>query len=180
LSKLLRGALTTVITLALLVGVGLPAAAASPSTAAATSHSVAQYDLRSAPAGTPLRSAATILRPQVVPALVVLGALARLGIGWVLKWYGKTQLKKAAKSYLLNQVRADKWTHIMDPKHKWDSVGARSKDEIAELMSRAMANGKHTDYAGGGAKVATWNHQGKTIQVTYSKSGGQISNGWVQ
>lgn len=85
-----------------------------------------------------------------------------------LRWHGKTQVKKAAKSLLLNQVRADKWRHIMDLKHKQGVVGAKSRDQVAELMSRAMAEGRHADY-GNSDRIATWNYQGKTIQVTYSK-----------
>ncbi|HZG90639.1 MAG TPA: polymorphic toxin type 35 domain-containing protein, partial [Pseudonocardia sp.] len=69
--------------------------------------------------------------------------------------------------------------HIMAPKHKWDSVGARSKEQVAELMSRAMAEGRHSSY-GSHARISTWSHQGKVIEVTYSRSGGQISNGWVK
>lgn len=45
-------------------------------------------------------------------------------------------------------------------------------------MSRAMAEGRHADYANS-AQIATWNYQGKAIEVTYSK-GGHISNGWVR
>jgi hypothetical protein len=64
-------------------------------------------------------------------------------------------VKKAAKSYLLNNISASRWTHIMAPKHKWDSVGARSKEQVAELMSRAMAEGRHSAY-GSNARMATW------------------------
>lgn len=114
---------------------------------------------------------------QFIPAAVVLGLLARAGLSAALKWYGKTQVKKAAKSYLLKQ-NAQRWKHIMDPKHKWSSVGAKSREQVAELMARAMSEGSHRDN-GRGAKVATWKYRGKVIQVTYSK-GGQISNGWVR
>ena len=67
----------------------------------------------------------------------------------------------------------------MAPRHKWDTVGARSKEQVAELMSRAMAEGRHGAY-GVGSRVATWNHQGRTIEVTYASNGGKISNGWVK
>lgn len=66
----------------------------------------------------------------------------------------------------------------MAPKHKWGSVGAKSKEQAAELMSRAMAEGSHS--ACSGATQAVWRYQGKTIVVTYAKSGGKISNGWVR
>lgn len=116
---------------------------------------------------------------QAFPVLLILGILARLGIKYVLRWYGKTQVKKAAKSYLLNSVNAAKWKHIMAPKHKWGSVGARSREQVAELMSRAMAEGAHSSRGSQGMQ-AVWRHGGKTIVVTYAKSGGKISNGWVQ
>lgn len=58
---------------------------------------------------------------QAFPVLLILGLLARLGIRWVIRWYGKTQIKKAAKSYLLNNVNANGWSHIMNP----DTTGAR-------------------------------------------------------
>lgn len=110
---------------------------------------------------------------------MILGLLARLGIRHVIRWYGKAQLKKASKSYLLNNVGAHKWRHIMDPKHKWGSLGAKSKEQVAELMSRAMAEGRHGVYQKSG-RMATWNHRGKTIVVTYAKDSGRISNGWVK
>ncbi len=116
---------------------------------------------------------------QAFPVLLILGILARLGIKHVIRWYGKTQIKKAAKSYLLNSLSSAKWKHIMAPKHKWGSVGARSREQVAELMSRAMAEGSHSAY-GSGAMQAVWRHSGKTIVVTYAKNGGKISNGWVR
>lgn len=97
----------------------------------------------------------------------------------MIKWYGKTQIKKAAKSYLLNKVSRNKWGHILDPKHKWSRVNVKSKEQVAELMSRAMAEGSHSKYKGA-AMQAVWNYKGKVIVVTYSKQGGQISNGWVR
>jgi hypothetical protein len=136
-------------------------------------------DLRSSRGGVPLQVDTTRVEQQAVPALVVLAALARFGIGHVIRWYGKTQVKKAAKSYLLNNISASRWTRIMAPKHKWDSVGAHSKEQVAELMSRAMAEGRHSAH-GSSARMTTWNYQGRTIEVTYAKNGGQISNGWVK
>lgn len=116
---------------------------------------------------------------DALPVLFILGLVARLGIKWVIKWYGKTQIKKAAKSYLLNKVSRNKWGHILDPKHKWSRVNVKSKEQVAELMSRAMAEGSHSKYKGA-AMQAVWKYKGKVIVVTYSKQGGQISNGWVR
>lgn len=121
-----------------------------------------------------------IVHQRAIPALIILGLLARLGIRYVIRWYGKTQVKKAAKSYLLNSVNARKWGHIMAPKHKWSSVDAKSKEQIAELMSRAVAEGKHVVAANNRSVKATWSYRGKTIDVTYAKDSGKISNGWVR
>jgi hypothetical protein len=180
MSQLLRSILTMLLSVALLAGLGLPAATADASTPTGR-------QAQGQPGNPPLASSGVAdatsniekVDRQAAPALIVLGALAKFGITHVIKWYGKTQLKKAAKSYLLNSVRTDKWTHIMAPKHKWSSVGARSKEQVAELMSRAMAEGKHIPY-GTNAKMARWTHRGQTIEVTYAKNGGQISNGWVK
>lgn len=118
---------------------------------------------------------------QAFPVLLVLGVLARLGIRSVIRWYGKTQVKKAAKSYLLNNISAHKWSHIMAPKHRWGAVDARSKHQVAELMSRAMAEGSHGRYRNSNfAMQAILPHRGQTIVVTYAKKTGQISDGWVR
>lgn len=116
--------------------------------------------------------------PQAVPALVVLGILARAGVTLALRQFTKTQVKKAAKSYLLSQ-KANKWSHIMASKHKWGTVGAKSREQVAELMSRAMIEGRHAIHDAN-TKRAVWNYQGKTIEVTYNRTTGQISNGWVR
>jgi len=121
----------------------------------------------------------TDVAQQAFPVAWVLAQLARIGIQALIKWVGKTQVKKAVKSYLLNNIGANKWAHIMAPKHKWGSVGAKSREQVADLMGRAMAEGKHSAYRSG-AMQAVYNYKGKTIVVTYSKNGGQVSNGWVR
>lgn len=116
---------------------------------------------------------------RILP-LVLLGILARIGIGAIIRQFGKAALKSAAKSYLL-KATGSKWTHIMVSRHKWSSVGGRSRSQVAEIMSNAMANGKHSTYGSSGrAMQAVWRYKNKTVVVTYSKSGGQISNGWVR
>lgn len=134
---------------------------------------------RSQRTGQDLAFSSTEATPQAVPALIVLGLLARVGLKAAMRQFTKTQIKKAAKSYLLNQVKADKWRHIMAPKHKWGTAGAKSREQVAELMSRAMAEGTHGVYQKTG-RNAVWNHKGKTIEVTYSPVDGKISNGWVR
>ncbi len=178
--------LVAAVSLALTAGVSLTARADAVPPAAEVA--AAQIDLVSSHRGAPVdtgqqaRRAASDHRfasQDAFPVLLILGLVARLGIKWVIKWYGKTQIKKAAKSYLLNSVSRSKWAHIMQPKHKWRSVGAKSKEQVAELMARAMAEGSHSSY-GSGARQAVWRYKGKTIVVTYAKNGGKISNGWVR
>lgn len=135
--------------------------------------------LRLVSTGEVLHLDTTVVEGQALPVLAILGVLARMGIKHVITWIGKTQLKKAVKSYLLNTISSAKWAHIMAPKHKWGTVGARSREQVAELMGRAMAEGTHSAY-GSSAMQAVWRYQGKTIVVTYSRSGGQVSNGWVR
>jgi hypothetical protein len=136
--------------------------------------------LRATSSGETLQIDTTVVQQQALPVLLILGALARLGIKYAIRWYGKNQVKKAVKSYLLNNISASKWAHIMAPKHNWSAVGARSREQVAELIGRAMAEGKHIPYGtSGSSMMARWQHAGRTIEVTYAKNGGKVSNGWV-
>ena len=111
--------------------------------------------------------------------LLVLGLLARMGIRWLIRWYGKAAIKKAAKSYLLNNINAHKWSHIIRPDHLWGRVGARSREQVAELMARAMAEGQHSPRKGSD-RQAVWQYRGETVVVTYERNSGRISDGWVK
>lgn len=136
--------------------------------------------LRLASTGETLRLDTTVVQAQALPALYVLGILARLGIKHVITWVGHTQLKQAVKSYLLNSLPANNWTHIMAAKHNWHLLGAGSREQIADFMGRAMAYGSHSPYgAHGGAMQSVWSNGGRTITVTYDKVSGKVSNGWV-
>lgn len=138
-------------------------------------------ELRSERAGRTVEVDTTAVTQQAFPVLLILGLLARMGIRWLIKWYGRTAIKKATKSYLLNNINAHKWSHIMQPKHVWHRVGARSREQVAELMGRAMAEGRHSIYKNSpSARMSEWNYRGRTIVVTYSTSTGQISDGWVK
>ena len=74
-------------------------------------------------------------------------------------------------------LNAPEWTHVVAPKHNWKLVGGTDKTKVADLMGRAVANGKatkardHIEY--------TWGYQGRTIVVGTSL-GGHVSNGWVK
>lgn len=137
-------------------------------------------ELRAEQAGRTVDVDTTAVTQQAFPVLLILGLLARMGIRWLLRWYGRTVVKKAAKSYLLNNINAHKWRHIRDPKHNWNLVGARSREQVAELMSRAMAEGRHVPHqSGNNARQAEWFYRGKMIVVRYSKHTGKIGDGWV-
>ena len=64
----------------------------------------------------------------------------------------------------------------MAPKHNWSSVGATSKERVAELMGGAVTNGRQTFMPNHIEYV--WTYQGRTIVVRSSLEG-HISNGWV-
>lgn len=113
-----------------------------------------------------------------IPVLAILAFVARWGISHGLRWIGRAQVKKAAKSFLLNEIKADRWTHILHPKHQWSVVGARSREDVAELMSRAFADGAHRALGGGGMQ-AVWRFGGRDVVVRYSQATGKIADGWV-
>lgn len=111
---------------------------------------------------------------QALPVILVI--LARIGLQVALKKYSKVALQKAVTKYALS-LNASKWRHIMAKKHKWPSVGATNKNKVADLMGKAIANGRstksraHIEYQ--------WKYKGKTIVVRTSTSG-HVSNGWVK
>jgi hypothetical protein len=133
--------------------------------------------LEDAQSGETIEVSSAQVNAQAFPILWVLGLLARVGIKAAIKQIGKSKIKQAASKYLLKQ-NANKWKHIRAKKHNWDKIGATSRGKIANLMSRAMANGKHSTYKKGSGRQAAMPYKGKYIVVTYAKKGGQISNGW--
>ena len=136
--------------------------------------------LRSQSKGAVVDVDSTEVTQQALPVLLILGLLARMGIRWLIRWYGRAAVKKAAKSYLLNNISAHKWSHIMRPEHYWGRLRARSREQVADLMGRAMANGRHVPHKSGkNAWQAEWRYRGETIVVRYSKDSGRISDGWV-
>ena len=134
-------------------------------------------ELRSGTTGELIRIDTTVAEPQAFPVLVVLGAVARVGIKAAVKQYTKTQIKKAAKSYLLKNLNRNGWKHIMQAKHNWSLVGAKSREQIAEIIGNAMANGTHR-VARKHVEVSYW-YKSKKVIVRYAKNGGKISDAWV-
>lgn len=140
--------------------------------------------LEDAQSGETIEVSSAQVNAQAFPILWVLALLARVGIKAAIKQIGKTQVKKAAKSYLLNG-KGVKWNKILAPKHKWGKVGAKSKQQVAEIMGKAMADGAHSSYKGSkyaNQAVYKYKYKGKkyTVVVTYAKNGGKISNGWIR
>lgn len=114
----------------------------------------------------------TKAQQQIAPIIV---ALVSVGIKAALKIGSKAAIKEAAKKSIL-ALNKDKWTHIMAAKHNWGRL-AKTKDEIADLMSDAMANGTRStkrDHV-----QFSWAHRGQTIVVRTSLDG-DISNGWIK
>lgn len=116
----------------------------------------------------------TATEAQVLP--VVLAVLARVGIQMAIRQFSKMAIQNAARQFALS-LNSTKWAHIMASKHNWRYLGANSRAKIADLMSKAVANGRasktrqHIDYV--------WRYQNRTITVRTSLSG-HISNGWVR
>lgn len=133
--------------------------------------------LRSVKTGELMLIDTTIAVPQAFPALLVLGAVARVGIKAAINQYTKAQVKRAAKSYLLNGLDRNSWHHIMQAKHNWHQVGAKSREQVAEILADAMANGKHSATPFNG-QASYW-YSGREIVVRYDIKTGKISNGWV-
>lgn len=129
--------------------------------------------------------------PQVIIPFV-LTILAIEGFTQAIKEKQKT--KADAKKYLLEELDDNGWRHIMQKKHNWDSIGATTREQIAEFLATAKAMGRH-EVHGPHANIATWiyryqikDDKGKLvdksaeIQVTYSTVKGhygKISDGWV-
>jgi hypothetical protein len=111
----------------------------------------------------------TRVQQQVVPAILV--AVIVHGV----RIFAVAVAKEAAKRFVLG-LSAQRWAHIMAPKHNWSRL-AKTKEEIADLMADAVANGTrstakdHIDF--------TWVHRGQTIVVRTSRNG-EISNGWIK
>ncbi|MDO4897817.1 MAG: hypothetical protein Q3965_00780 [Rothia sp. (in: high G+C Gram-positive bacteria)] len=117
--------------------------------------------------------------PEAVPALVVLGVVARSGIQAALRVYTRTQIKKVAKSYVLNNLNSNKWNYIMAQKHLWGRVGASSKEQIAEIIGDAMANGYHLSL-GVEQKRVHYKYKNQIVVVQYHAGTGKIADAWVQ
>lgn len=110
----------------------------------------------------------------------ILVTVVKQGLKSIAKLASRTSVQSGAKKYLLSQG-ANTWKHIMNPKHNWSKVGAKTKSQIADIMAQTMAKGSHSKYGtSGAARQAQMKYKGKTVVVTYAASSKKISNGWVK
>lgn len=118
--------------------------------------------------------------PSIAPVVVaILSLIVREGIRQAIKVFGKNAVKKALRSKLIS-ANANKWSHILDPKHNWHRLDAQNdRDKVADLLSSAVTNGKQYP-RGKAAYEYHWATQGETVIATVSRSTGEISNGWVK
>lgn len=128
----------------------------------------------------------TVAEASALP-LVIIATVARYGIQYAIKKYGKTVVQNTikSKSYdtVLSSVKslsANKISHIMAPKHAWHLVTKNNNwDDISKVISHVMRNGTESTY--GSALQKTLNMNGHTVTVTFVRNNGKtfISNAWV-
>ncbi|WP_160298602.1 hypothetical protein [Microbacterium sp. SA39] len=111
----------------------------------------------------------TQVQQQALPAILI--AVIVHGV----RIFAVAAAKEAAKRFILG-FSTQKWAHIMVSKHNWSRL-AKTKDEIADLMAGAVANGTRTQATN--HIEFTWAHRGQTIVVRTGLDG-QISNGWIK
>ncbi|MDP4448308.1 SAR2788 family putative toxin [Staphylococcus hyicus] len=119
--------------------------------------------------------------------LIIIAAVARYGIKYAIKKYGKkaTQNAVKTKSYgkvlpSISRLDANKRRHILASKHNWHKVTKADWNNVSKVMSHVMRHGKEQSHKGVRQKVLNMN--GRTVVVTFVRKNGQIkvSNGWVR
>ncbi|WP_404450515.1 SAR2788 family putative toxin [Sutcliffiella horikoshii] len=127
----------------------------------------------------------TELEASALP-LVIVAAIARHGIQYAMKKYGKKAVQNAVSSKSFNTVLssvknidANKRAHILANKHDWNKVTNNNWTDVSKVMSHVMRYGKESVY--GSARKKTLSMNGQTVTVTFTRVNGQvrISNGWV-
>ncbi|ADC52387.1 MafB-related protein (plasmid) [Alkalihalophilus pseudofirmus OF4] len=127
----------------------------------------------------------TELEASALP-LVIVAAVARHGIQYAIKKYGKKAAQNAVSSRSFNTVLssvknidANKRAHILANKHDWHKVTKNNWTDVSKVMSHVMRYGKESAY--GSARKKTLSMSGQTVTVTFTRVNGQvrISNGWV-
>lgn len=118
--------------------------------------------------------------------LVIVAAVARYGITYAIKKYGKKAATNAVKSKSYGQVLSsvskldkNKRDHIMQAKHDWHKVTNNNWTDISKVISHVMRNGKESAYKS--VRKKTLNMNGETVTVTFTRVKGEIkiSDAWV-
>lgn len=127
----------------------------------------------------------TELQASALP-LVIVAAVARFGINYAIKKYGKKAAQAAVKSKSYNTVLssvsklgANKRSHILASKHDWHKVTNNNWTDVSKVISHVMRHGKESAY--GSARKKTLSMNGQTVTVTFQRVNGEIkiSNAWV-
>ncbi|HDC3832254.1 TPA: MafB-like protein [Staphylococcus aureus] len=120
--------------------------------------------------------------------LVILAAVARYGINYAIKTYGKKATQTAIKTKSFGKVLpsvanlgANKRKHILASKHNWNKVTKNNWKDVSKVMSHVMRYGKQSRYKKS-AYQKTLVMSGRTVVITYTRKNGNIyiSNGWVK
>lgn len=124
-------------------------------------------------------------RASALP-IVIIAAVARYGISWAAKKYGKKAVtnivKKQSYGKVLSSVSKldkNKINHIMQSKHNWHLVTGKNWNDVSKVISHVMRYGKESAYKSVRKKTLTLN--GKTVTVTFTRVKGEIriSDAWV-
>lgn len=118
--------------------------------------------------------------------IIIVAAVARYGISYAIKKYGKKAAQNAVKSKSYGKVLtsvsrldANKRKHILAGKHNWGKVTGNNWSDVSKVMSHVMREGKESAYKK--VRKKTLKMSGKTVTVTFTRKNGKvyISNGWV-
>ncbi|MFB1051684.1 SAR2788 family putative toxin [Paraliobacillus sp. JSM ZJ581] len=118
--------------------------------------------------------------------LVIIAAVARYGIKYAIKKYGKkaAQYAVSSKSYgkvlsSVSRLSVNNRKHILASKHNWGNVTGNNWADVSKIMSHVMRYGKESAYKN--VRKKTLKMSGRTVTVTFKRSNGKIyiSNGWV-
>ncbi len=118
--------------------------------------------------------------------IIIVAAVARYGISYAIKKYGKKAAQSAIKSKSYGKVltsvsrlNANSRSHILASKHNWNKVTGNNWSDVSKVMSHVMRNGKESAYKK--VRKKTLSMSGKTVTVTFTRKNGKvyISNGWV-
>ena len=94
----------------------------------------------------------TQMSASALPVIIV-AAVARYGIQYAIKKYGKKAAQNAVKSLSYGRVLssvsrldANKRKHILASKHNWSKVTGNNWSDVSKVMSHVMRHGKESAY----------------------------------